>query len=355
MSKSKSRLNVCVLGCGRMGEVHSEAYTAMRDRVNVFYVSLDPADAQRYSERFGGAGVFDTLEQALASPEIEAVDNCLPSHLHATTTEAALAAGKHVLVEKPMALRLDDARRMIEASHKAGKVLMIAENFRFLPHLEQAKTLIADGALGEIFLVEVNHFEHLHPRGWRLDGEGEVGGALIDVGHHFVDMAVQLGGPVRWVFAQFSQKTIPDFGGEDTAILMMGFESGVIGQLSESIGAPGTPPQPTFIVCGTKASLYFDWQSGLWFGRGRAFERADLVMGKEPEPPDSFAYWGASIHRCVEAFVGDLEAGRPPRVSGEVGAHDLAVILAAHRSAKTGAKVDVEDLKLAAPAAKAPG
>jgi myo-inositol 2-dehydrogenase / D-chiro-inositol 1-dehydrogenase len=313
----------------------------MRDRVNVFYVSLDTAEAQRYAARFDGAGVFTSIEEALASANIDAVDNCLPSNLHPAVTEAALNAGKHVLVEKPMALSLEDAWRMIDASRKASRMLMVAENFRFLPHLERAKALITEGTLGEIFLVEVNHFERLHPRGWRTQGTGEIGGALIDVGHHFVDMAVQLGGPVRWVFAQFSQKTIPEFSGEDTAVMMLGFESGVIGQLAES------PPQPTFIVCGTKASLYFDWQSGLWLGKGRAFEPSELVMSKDPEPPDSFAYWGASIHRCVEAFVDTVETGRESQVPGEVGAHDLAIILAAHQSARNGMKVAVEDCPIA--------
>lgn len=327
-------LNVAMLGCGRIGEVHGAAYATLQHEARVFYVSRDPGQARAYADRFGGAGIFETWEAAIRAPDIDLVDNCLPDHLHVEVTEASLAASKHVLVEKPMATSLEGADRLIRASRQAGKLLMVAENFRFMPHLERAKELIAEGALGEVFLIEVNHFERLHPRGWRTQVDGDAGGALIDVGHHFVDMAVQLGGPVEWVFAQFAQRTLQDFTGEDTAVVMLGYASGIVGHLSLSIGAPGAPPQPTFIVCGTKASLYFDWQSGLWTGAGRAWTPSTLVLAKEPEPPDSFDYWGAAIHAMVRGVVRGLRAGLTPPIPGEIGRHDLAVIVAAKQSAR---------------------
>lgn len=332
---------MAVLGCGRMGEVHGEAYATLPDEAAAYYVGREPAQARRYAERFGGAGVFASWEDAVRAPEVDLVDICLPDRLHGEVAAAALAAGKDVLVEKPMATSLAEADRLLRASRQAGKRLMVAENFRYLPHLERAKELIAGGALGEVFLVEVNHFERLHPRGWRTRAGEGAGGTLIDVGHHFVDMAVQLGGPVAWVFAQFAQRTLPDFSGEDTAVLSLGFAGGAIGQLALSIGAPGAPPQPTFIVCGTHASLYFDWQSGLWTGTGRAWSPSTLVLAKEPEPPDSFAYWGAAIHALVRGAVRDLRAGQTPPVPAEIGRHDLAVIFAAKESARARAVVAV--------------
>ncbi len=335
-------LNVAVLGCGRMGEVHGEGYAAIHDEAHVFYASRDPDRARVYAQRFGGAGVFAGYDEAIHSPEIDLIDNCLPDYQHVEVSEAALAAGKHVLIEKPMATNLDGIERLIRASKQSRRLLLLAENFRFMPHLERAKEVMADGALGEIFLIEVNHFERLHPRGWRTEADPESGGTLIDVGHHFVDMAVQLGGPVDWVFAQFARRTLPEFTGEDTAVLMLGYTSGVIGQLSLSIGAPGAPPQPTFIVCGTHASLYFDWQSGLWTGEGRAWTPSMLVLAKKPEPPDSFDYWGAAIHAMVQGVVRDLRAGRAPRVTGEDARHDLAIILAARQSARTREVVTIQ-------------
>jgi predicted dehydrogenase len=116
-------------------------------------------------------------------------------------------------------------------------------------------------------------------------------------------------------------------GGEDTAVLVLEYVSGVTGTLTMSIG--------------TAASLYFDWQSGLWTGKGRAWEPAQPVMSKAPEPPDSFAYWGESIHACVCAFVRDVHAGREPAMPGDAGRHDLAIILAAHESARTGQMIPV--------------
>ncbi len=333
-------LRIAVLGYGRMGEVHSEGYVALGSQVALHYVDLDMDKALAYADRFGGSGAFERTEDAIASPAIDAVDICLPDDQHANVAVAALEMGKHVLVEKPMAHCLDDAERMIHASQQAGRVLMVAENFRFLPHVHAALDLIDFGALGEIFLIEVNHFESLQPRGWRIEREG-IAGTLSDVGHHFVDMAVQLGGPVRSVFARFSNATHPHMGGEDTAILMMDYVSGATGTLTLSIGAPGAPPKPTFIFCGTRASLYFDWQSGLWIGWGRAWEKPNLVLAKDPEPPDSFAYWGAAIHACVQDFVRSLREHRPSKVTGDDARHDLAVILAAHDSARSNTLVDV--------------
>lgn len=329
-------MNIALLGCGRMGEVHGEAYAALAAGVRVFYVDADVHKASLYADRYGGAGTLPTWQAAVADTTIDAVDNCLPDFLHVEPTLAALHAGQHVLLEKPMAHTLADADRLLAASRHSGRYLMVAENFRFLPHLERAREIIGAGTLGDIFLIEVHHFESLQPRGWRTEARPEdgVGGVLIDVGHHFVDMAVQLGGPIAWVFAQFAQKTHPHFSGEDTAVLSFGYASGVIGQLTLSIGTPGAPPKPTFIVCGTRASLYFDWQSGLWMGEGRAFAPTRLILGKAPEAPDSFTYWGESIHAGVCAFVGALSRGTPVPVPAEAGRHVLAVVLAAHRSAQ---------------------
>ncbi len=327
-----------------MGEVHGEAYATLRDEARVFYVDNDPEQAAAYAERFGGAGVFRSIKAAVMAREIDAVDICLPPQSHAAATEMAFGGGKHVLVEKPMATTLVDADRMIQAGRRAGKVLAVAENFRFMPHLNRARQMIADGALGDLFLIEVNLFESLRPLS---TPQGQPGvGALMDVGHHFVDMAVQLGGPVAWVFAQFAQRTysqrVPGYPGEDTAVIMLGYASGTIGQMTITIGAPGAPPRPTFIVCGTGASLFFDWQSGLWTGDGRAWTPATLVRGKAPEAPDSFEYWGETIHAGVRAFVHNLRAGLAPEVAGAIGRYDLEIILAAQQSARTLQRVAVE-------------
>lgn len=337
-----NRLTVAVLGCGRMGEIHGQAYATLHDEARVFYIDADPAKAAAYAERFSGAGTFGSVEQAVHAQDVDLVDICLPIHLHPGVTIAALNAGKHVLVEKPMATTLADADHMICAARHAERTLVVQENFRYMPHLERAKALIAEGALGDVFLIEVNLFDSLRPPKAQANDDGRVG-ALLDVGHHFVDMAVQLGGPVAWIFARFAQKTLPGYNGEDTAVVMLGHASGVIGQLTVTIGAPGAPPQPTFVVCGTKASVYFDWQSGLWTGSGRAWAPTTLVLGKQAEPPDSFSYWGATIQTSVQSVLRDVLAGRAPRVSGAIGRHDLEIILAAQRSAQTGAVVHLGD------------
>jgi len=334
------RVGICVVGLGWMGRVHCEALASLRGKVALFVASRDPAKAKEFSEKFGAEGWFGDYEKPFGDERVHVIDICLPHDLHLPTALKAFESGKHVLTEKPMALNLDEAKRMVQAAREHGKLLAVAENMRTYDHCVRARELILDGAIGEPFFVQINHFAYYVPGGWRQPMSSAGGGSLIDVGHHYVDLAVMLGGRVETVFANTHRKTVTEIDGEDTAILHLVYENGATGHLVTSFGMPGTPIAPLFIVAGTEGSVYYEH-----LGRGLILHR----KGDEPQVvlpcPEigSRDWWEETIRKGVCAFVNGFFEGKEEPLSSEGGLHDMAIIDAAYRSAKTQMPVKVEN------------
>jgi len=322
-----------------MGRVHCEALASLREKVALFVASRDPAKAEEFSEKFGAEGWFGDYEKPFGDERVHVIDICLPHDLHLPTALKAFESGKHVLTEKPMALNLDEAKRMVQAAREHGKLLAVAENMRTYDHCVRARELILDGAIGEPFFVQINHFAYYVPGGWRQPMSSAGGGSLIDVGHHYVDLAVMLGGRVETVFASTHRKTVTEIDGEDTAILHLVYENGATGHLVTSFGMPGTPIAPLFIVAGTEGSVYYEH-----LGRGLILHR----KGDEPQVvlpcPEigSRDWWEETIRKGVRAFVNGFFEGKEEPLSSQGGLHDMAIIDAAYRSAKTQMPVKVE-------------
>ncbi|MFA0749742.1 MAG: hypothetical protein SLRJCFUN_000145 [Candidatus Fervidibacter sp.] len=333
-----ARLGICVVGLGWMGRVHCEALASLREQVDLFVCSRNAEKAREFADRFGAIAWFTDYENALDDERVQVVDICLPHDLHLPYALKAFEAGKHVLTEKPMARTLDEARQMVQAARQQGKLLAVAENMRTYAHCVRAQQLISEGAIGKPFFVQVNHFAYYVPQGWRQPLESSGGGSLIDVGHHYVDLAVMLGGRVKTVFASTHRKTVTEIEGEDTAILHLIYESGATGHLVTSFGMPGTPVAPLFIVTGTEGSIYYETA-----GRGLIWHR----KGSEPQvvlPPPTMSgreWWEETIREGVRAFVRGAMQGQEEPLSAEDGLHDMAIISAGYRSAQTGQPIEV--------------
>jgi predicted dehydrogenase len=333
-----TRLGICVVGLGWMGRVHCEALASLRERVDLFVCSRDAEKAREFADRFGAVACFTDYERVLNDERVQVVDICLPHDLHLPYALKAFEAGKHVLTEKPMALNFAEARQMVDAARQHGKLLAVAENMRTYAHCVRAQQLISEGAIGEPFFVQVNHFAYYVPQGWRQPLASSGGGSLIDVGHHYVDLAVMLGGRVKTVFASIHRKTVTEIEGEDTAILHLIYESGATGHLVTSFGMPGTPVAPLFVVTGTEGSVYYEMT-----GRGLVRHR----KGGEPQvvlPPPTMSgrdWWEETIREGVRAFVQGALQGREEPLSADGGLHDMAIIDAGYRSAKTGQPIAV--------------
>ena len=337
--RAMARLGVCVVGLGWIGRVHCEALASLGEQVALFVCSRDAGKAKEFADRFNAVAWFTDYRHALQDDRVEVVDICLPHDLHLPYALQAFDADKHVLTEKPMARTLDEARQMVQTARQRSKLLAVAENMRTYAHCVRAQQLVYDGAIGEPFFVQVNHFAYYVPQGWRQPLASSGGGSLIDVGHHYVDLAVMLGGRVRTVFATTHRKTVTDIEGEDTAIMHLLYANGATGHLVTSFGMPGTPVAPLFLVAGTEGSVYYEQH-----GRGLVWHR----KGRDPEvvlPPPAMSgrdWWEETIREGVRAFVQGASEGREQPLSADDGLHDMAVIDAGYRSAQTGQPVRVE-------------
>jgi predicted dehydrogenase len=182
-----------IVGCGWIARRHAAA--ARRLGVPIIFASRDAGRARAYAREFGGIGAFDDYARALGDPRVQGAIVCTPHDRHHADVLAALAAGRHVLVEKPIACTLEEAGRMVEAAARAGRVLMVAENFHFMPAFRHVRALIGAGRLGELRELHLVARAFRRHAGWRIDASAAGGGVLIDVGIHYVHALRWWGAP----------------------------------------------------------------------------------------------------------------------------------------------------------------
>lgn len=189
-------------------------------------VTRDPAKAASYRTK-----TFPTLDEALADSEVQAVYVGTPVFLHAPQTVQSLAAGKHVLCEKPMAMNDAEARRMVAAAEMSGKLFGVAYYRRLYPKVLRAKQLIGAGVIGQPLFAELtNHmwFDGAGERGWLFDPAKAGGGPLFDIASHRIDVLNFLFGKPLRVAGQLSN-VVHHYAVEDNATVMIEYENGVRG------------------------------------------------------------------------------------------------------------------------------
>jgi len=337
---------VAVIGCGWAGSRHARALKGAGASVT-WLVDLDRARAEALRVDLPAARVAADYREALADPAVEAVAICLPHALHAPVAVEAADAGKHVLCEKPLAGTLEDADRMIEAAERAGRILMVAENVRYSPLYVRVRTLLEEGVIGRLAVVEMTRQAYLtrsllEDRRWFLEERMAAGGIMMSGGIHDVETMRMLVGEVESVTALRARQRFPEMEGDDTSVALLAFRGGAVGTLVESFcmksltTAAGNEVH-TLRIDGDLGSLSTeDGQTIRLFS-----ERADLLLGGEPvehtihvPPADTFALEAA---RFLEA----LRTGREPMTSGRSQRRALEVVLAAYESMRTGQPVHV--------------
>ena len=314
-----------IVGCGWIARRHAAAARTLG--LPVVFASRDLARARAYAQEFGGVAAYGAYDAALRHPGARGAIICTPHDRHLADVLAALAAGCHVLVEKPIACTLDEADQMIAAAAGAGRVLMVAENFRFMPAFRWVRETLDAGRLGdarEIQLVARGWRRHA---GWRLTA-GAGGGALIDGGIHYVHALRWWGGEVRRVFALRPSQTIAEMAGEDAVDLLAECATGVVGFVANSLAAPGRSRFQWSSVTGTRATCFVD-NRGRWaFVRGRDGVRLRL-----------FRRDTRGHELMLRVFVDAMASGHVSEMDGAEGRRDLAVVLAAYRSIAEGRPV----------------
>ena len=315
-----------IIGCGWIARRHATAARALG--LPVVFASRDAARARAYAREFGGVAAYGSYDEALRHEGTRGAIICTPHDRHVADVLAAIAAGHHVLVEKPIACTLDEADRMIAASARAGRVLMVAENFRFMPGFRAVRRLIDDGALGALRELHLVARGFRHRTGWRC-APGAGGGALIDGGIHYVHALRWWGGEVRRVFALRPPQTL-DMVGEDSVDLLAELEGGAVGVLANSLAARGVPRFQWSSVTGTGGTCFVDNRGRFVVVRGEAGLRV-RVFRRDVRGHTAM----------LKAFDLAMTNGRADEMDGHAGRRDLAVVLAAYRSIAERRPVDL--------------
>jgi predicted dehydrogenase len=188
-------LRLAFLGCGFITRVHSRHLRALRQDILPHYASRERARADDYCRRFGGAGSYAEYAAAIDDPQIEAVVIAVPPRYHLELTLQALAAGKHVLVEKPAYLTMPDYETAVAARDRAKRVVLVGENDHYKPLAVCLRRLLAEGVIGELVFA---HFMTLARRlktagDWRNDETMAGGDAFFEEGIHWLHLAASLG------------------------------------------------------------------------------------------------------------------------------------------------------------------
>jgi predicted dehydrogenase len=202
-------LRVGIVGAGAIAQVaHLPAYRRLRNVRVTALCDIDPTKLRLLSSKYGIEHTFRSVEQLLASREVDAVDICLPNDLHHRVVLAALAAGKHVLCEKPLALRADEVREILEAHAASGRMLLVGMNNRFRGDSILLKRFIETGELGQPYFIKTGWLkrrDRISSARWRYRKETAGGGVFWDLGLQLLDLALWLVGypPIERLAGRF--------------------------------------------------------------------------------------------------------------------------------------------------------
>ena len=227
-----------IIGCGRIAQRHAEQIARVGSLVAV--CDIEEEKAETFADTYG-VDPFYNIQSLLSSSKFDIAVICSPNGLHAEHSILCLQAGVHVICEKPMAIRVEDCTKMIDASEKALRNLFIVKQNRFNPPVTALKEKLNAGGIGKIFSMQLNCFwnrsEAYYTDAWRGTRELD-GGTLFTQFSHFIDLMYWMLGDVKEVKAfmrNYNHKGVIDF--EDTGVVILEFESGTIGTINYTVNS----------------------------------------------------------------------------------------------------------------------
>jgi len=266
-------MRLLILGTGRMAVNHAKAFQGIAGVEMVGAVDTDPGNLASFADQFGIPQRFASLDAALVWGEFDAVDNVTPDSIHHPTTLAALAAGKHVFCEKPLAPTYPAALEMVEAAEKSGLINMVNLTYRNVAELHKAREIIAAGIIGEVKHIEASYLQHWvvlrdyndpGPWLWRLSTAHGSNGTLGDIGIHIIDFTTfAIGQPIvsmncrLQTFSKVPGDRLGDYvlDANDSFIISAEFGNGAIGTIHSSRWASGHSNDQRLRVYGNRGGL----------------------------------------------------------------------------------------------------
>jgi predicted dehydrogenase len=336
-----------VIGGGFMGKAHSVAlstypmyvWPSPAMPVRELIVEIDEPLAEESRRRFGFERSGSDWRAAVEDPAIDVVDILLPNALHYEVAMAAVAAGKHVICEKPLALTAEESRQMTEAASAARVVNQVGFNWRLTPAVQMARKLIQEGAIGDVrsmrsFWLGEFFNDPSVPLVWRFQKAAAGSGALGDLASHAIDFARCLVGEITEVNAvqrtYVSERPLPSTHGsgpvdvDDASAFLVTFDNGGYGYIEGCWSAPGRKSHAGFEVYGSTGAIAFDWERmtelQVYDGRDPADRQGYRTILVGPPHPGGEHFWPVAgyqlgyadtkvlqIHDFLQAVVGNQD------------------------------------------------
>ncbi|MBN2253419.1 MAG: Gfo/Idh/MocA family oxidoreductase [Kosmotogaceae bacterium] len=333
--------SIAILGAGMMGNVHARAYRAMNQTSALWIVDPVASRARALSESYGA--VVASFDEVLEKDGIDILDICTPTFTHKELAIRALGFGKHVFCEKPIALKLEDARAMEEAAEESGKKFMVGHVVRFFPQYSMVKDLSVARDIGEIMMARLYRGGSFPSHGidnWFADPE-KSGGVFVDLSIHDFDFLRTLLGRVITVEARSSmlssKKKKSSF---DHGIAIMKFESGALAHVEGSWAEP--PGMPV----GFGTSYEFIGTGGMItnsYERETTLKLQTSIEGKPKyaqENPACFDPYAAEL----KSFMLSVDEDKEVPVNGKEAIESLRIALAANLSASLLRPVELSEV-----------
>ncbi len=326
-------LTMALIGCGGIAQAHWRGIQAHVPQLRVTAtVDTDPARAAAMAKQTGGQP-FTSLEAALAQGDFAAVDIMLPHHQHEAAAVQAFAAGKHVVLEKPMAPTLDACARILAAAQQAGTVFMVAEQAQYWPDARKVQELIHAGAIGEIITARAFFGNALGkgstgPRPWRYELALAGGGITMDGGAHWLRPLRMWLGEIDEVVAVIGHP-LAEMEGESLARALLRFRSGTIAVFDALYAGAVMGPGEEFRITGTEGELLIEkGNQGRLLLFNQANPAGEVILTKGDGRDASFGYELAD-------FTSAVLTGTPLTAGPEYALGELRTALAIYRSAES--------------------
>ncbi len=354
---------VAIVGCGRISDLHQLGYQGNPEGRIIAVCDSNKGRARQKAKEWGVEKVYGDYRQVLEDKEIDLVELLTPHHLHCPMTVQACQAGKHVSVQKPMALSAAEADEMIQAANQAGVMLRVYETFVYYEPAVRARQMIEAGEIGDIQAIRMHVSTGTADSAWKVPlsawmwrfNEKQCGGGplVFDHGYHLFSLAYYLGGPVERVYAWIDQSSVAESAGifhiDAPAMIIFQYKAArCYGQLDFEY----TPKMRIFSdyyadddrieVIGEKGMLFINRYTA------RTVDLPELVLfkdGKTTPVPVQGIEWGDSFIACTQDMLEKIKTGEQARLDGQTGKAVLQFTLAAIQSARQGREVRPDEVK----------
>lgn len=333
-------LNFAIIGCGRVAPRHAQSLIDLRASHNVNLVAvcdLIESRAQHFANTYSATPYTD-YRAMLTRDDIDVVSVCVPSGLHSQIGQDAARAGKHVLVEKPIALTLDDADRLIATCKEHGVTLGVVLQNRFNPPMRDLRALVDSGSLGRLLLGAVtvrwyrpqSYYEDGWHGTWAMDG-----GALMNQSIHHIDALQWLMGEVQSVFA-YTATLAHRMEAEDVGVAVVRFKSGALATIEGSTVTYPENLEGSVALFGEHGSVKVGGtalnRKVIWKVREQLETEREVLTHEAIDPP---SVYGTSHREQIIEMIQAIREQRPPITHGREARKSLEIVRAIYESSQS--------------------